>query len=447
MKTRASVLFWIITASLLSCSMMACPPVDAGSFDARRIAMGGVMLSEYGEAQSRNVALRAVPAGKTQRSIPIPLGIIQVLTSLPEFDPEEPDFNAFEIAELVTNFPVFLRIVEPETVSDDIVMDVAKNRLAIDLGDLAEVVPEEPFKLGGLLDQPNFSYGVGGFFGGLSGLLVGESDFSLSSSLSSALRGNRAFLPNTDYHLKEEAEVQATAVLGFGYARRLNALIGGGEEDPRRSDELAVYGGGRFKYLVGLAYAKVDPVVSFTTGDVIFGDEPLDMHFQSTLTTALPVGSGTGLDLGVAMFKGGYEVGLGIVNVATKIHWKADRELHVLEDSTNEVVKYTLAEDADYTSTVPSIVLLNAARRWGTNTLAFDIEKGISRTTFHLGFESIQGKLALRTGTWLDANGKLQFAGGTGFKVGFLNLDMALMTSSSVLTKERAVDLALSFSI
>jgi hypothetical protein len=409
--------------------------------------MGGVMLSEYREAQNRNVALRAVPAGRSQWSIPIPLGIIQVISDLPEFDPDDPDFNAFEIAELVTNFPVFLRIVEPKTVTDDIVMDIAIDRLAIDLGDLAEVVPEEPFKLGGMLDQPSVSFGTKGFFGGISGLLVGESDFSLSSSLSSALRGDKAFLPNTSYHLKEVAEVQAAGVLGVGYARRINALLGSGDEDPRRSDDLAVYGGGRLKYLVGLAYAKVDPVVSFTTGDVIFADEPLDMDFRSTVTTATPAGSGTGLDLGVAVFKGGYEVGLGIVNIATKINWKADKELHVLEDSTNDVEEYTLAEDVDYTSTVPSIVMLNAAKRWGENTLAFDIEKGITRTTFHLGFESIRGKVALRTGTWLDANGKLQFAGGTGFKFWFMNMDVALMTSSSVLTKERAVDLALSFSI
>lgn len=447
MKTKASVFVWILTAGLLSWSLIVCPPLDASSLDARRVAMGGVMLSEYREAQNRNVALRAVPEGRGRWSIPIPLGIIQTLCSLPEFDPEDPDFNAFEIVELATNFPVFLRIVEPETISDDIVMDIARNRLAIDLGDVAEIVPKEPFKLGGMLDQPNFSIGTRGFFGGLSTLLVGESDFSLSPSLSSALRGDRAFLPNTSYSLKEDAEVQAAAVVGFGYARRLNALLGGGDEDPRRSDELAIYGGGRLKYLVGLAYAKVDPVVSFTTGDVIFGDEPLDMDFRGTLTTALPTGSGTGMDLGVTMFKGGYEVGLGVVNIATKIHWKADKELHVLEDSTNEVVKYTLAEDADYTSTVPSMVILNTARRWGENTLAFDIEKGITRTTFHLGFETIRGKIALRTGTWLDANGKLQFAGGTGFKLWFMNLDVALLTSSSVLTQERAVDLALSFSI
>jgi hypothetical protein len=171
------------------------------------------------------------------------------------------------------------------------------------------------------------------------------------------------------------------------------------------------------------------------------------MEFQGTMTTATPAGWGTGLDLGIAAFRDGYEVGLGVVNLATQIHWKADRELYVLDDSTNEVEDYTLAEDFDHTSTVPSVVVLNAAKRWGENTLAFDIERGITRTTFHLGFETTRGNVALRTGTWLDANGKLQFAGGTGFRAGFLNLDLALMTSSSVLTSKRAVDLALSFSI
>jgi len=252
--------------------------------------------------------------------------------------------------------------------------------------------------------------------------------------------------------MKEDAEAQAGVELGFGYARRLNALLGDRKEDPRGSDKFAVYAGGRFKYVMGFAYAKATPILSFTTGDVIFGDEPLATQFESMITKSLPEefgikGNGTGIDLGVSAFRQGYEVGLGLTNVITKIHWKADRELQVLNDSTNDIEKYTVAENFDYTSTVPLLVVLNAAKRWHGNTIAFDIEKGVSRTVFHLGGETAVKKVAVRTGTWLDSNGKLQFSAGAGFRFWVMGLDMALLTSSSVLTGERAVDLALSLSL
>ena len=451
-RSRHIALVLILTASLLFSSAFISPPASAGSFNARCLGMGGVMLSDYQGSQSRNVSFRAVPRGKTHVSIPLPLGIIQVLASPPEFDPDKPDFNPLEIIDLATNFPVFLRIKKPEVVKDDIVIDIARNRLAIDLGKIGQIVPEEPFKLGGILDQPEGGVDIRGFFAGISPLVVAKSDFSMSPSLRDALREGHDFLPNTSYYMKEDAEAQAGAALGFGYARRLNALLPDQKEDPRLSDNLAIYAGGRFKYVMGFAYAKVDPIVSFATGDTLFGSEPLKFDFESLLTKSLPdggivAGNGTGLDLGVSAFRWGYEVGVGLTNVATKIHWKADRELHVLEDSTNEIEKYTIAEDFDYTSTVPLLVTLNAAKRWRGNTLAFDIEKGVTRTTFHLGAEMPVRNAAVRTGTWLDANGKLQFSAGAGFRFWIMGLDMALLTSSSVLTGERAVDLALSLSL
>ncbi|MCX5801889.1 MAG: hypothetical protein NTX17_10970 [Candidatus Eisenbacteria bacterium] len=453
MRSRILAQALVITASLLISGTLIPPPVSAGSFNARRLGMGGVVLSEYSEAQNRNVSFRAVPRGKTHWNIPLPLGIIQVLASPPELDPDNADFNPFEIADLVTNFPVFLRLKKPDVIEDDIVIDIARDRLAIDLGDIARVVPEESFKLGGLLDQPEVGLNVRGVFAGLSPLVVAKSDFSLSQSLKDALGEGDDFLPNTSYSMKEDAEAQAGLALGVGYARRLNAVLGDQKEDPRFADELAVFAGGRFKYIMGFAYAKADPIVSFTTGDTLFGDEPLGIDFESMIIKSLPddgfgiMGNGTGLDLGASAFRGGYEVGLGLTNVVTKIHWKADREFQVLDDSTNDIEKYTLAEDFDYTSTVPLLVVFNAAKRWRGNTLAFDIEKGVTRTSFHLGGETAMKNVALRTGTWLDANGKLQFSAGAGFRLWVVGLDMALITSSSVLTGDRAVDLALSLSL
>ena len=441
--TFAVLLVFLVSASL------GAPTVQAGSFDARRIGMGGVVLSDYSEARNRNVAFRAVPREALRGSIPLPLGIVQVLADFPELDPDNDDFNPLEIAELVTNFPVFLRLKSPDIIEDDVVIDVARNRLRIDLGDIAEVVPEEPFELGGLLDHPAGSFSIRGIFAGLSPLVVAESDLELSPTLERALRDGEDFLPNTAYSLKGGGEAQAALALGFGYARRVNAILDGGS-DPRLSDDLAIYAGGQFKYLMGFGYANAKPLVSFTTPDTIFGEDPLDVDFTNISTTSAPDGSavpgqGTGIDIGVAAFMAGYEVGLGVTNMMTKIHWDADRELSTVNDSTDEVETETIAENFDYTSTVPAIVVFNAAKRWAGMTLAFDIEKGVTRTMFHAGFEMPVKNVAARTGMWLDSNGKMQFSGGAGFHFWRIGMDLALFTSSSVLTGDRALDLAVSF--
>ncbi|MBN1504115.1 MAG: hypothetical protein JW952_03540, partial [Candidatus Eisenbacteria bacterium] len=188
MKRKPLLLTFTFFLVLVASAVLDASTGEAGSFDARRIGMGGVVLSDYSDAQNRNVAFRAVPRENLRGSIPLPLGIVQVLTSLPELDPDEDEFNPLEIAELVTNFPVFLRLKSPDTMEDDVVIDVARNRLRIDLGDVAEVVPDEPFEIGGLLDHPSGSFSVRGVFAGLSPLVVAESDLELSPTLEKALR-------------------------------------------------------------------------------------------------------------------------------------------------------------------------------------------------------------------------------------------------------------------
>ena len=448
-KRNPPVLACILFLVFLTAASLGAATARAASFDARRIGMGGVVLSDYADAQDRNVAFKAVPRGNLRGCIPLPLGIVQVLASPPELDPDSDDFNLLELAELATNFPVFLRLKSPDVIEDDVVIDIARDRLRIDLGDISQVVPEEPFKLGGLLDQPTGGFSVKGFFAGLSPLVVAKTELDLSPTLERALREGQDFLPNTAYFLKGSGEAQAALALGYGYARRVNAVLDGGE-DPRRSDDLAVYAGGKFKYLMGFAYANSAPLISFTTPDTIFGEDPLDVDFTNVSTTSVPgesaiPGQGTGLDVGAAAFMAGYEVGLGVTNMMTKIHWEADRDLATINDSTDEVETHTVAENFDYTSSVPAIVVFNVAKRWAGMTLAFDVEKGVTRTTFHAGFEMPVRDVAARTGMWLDANGKLQFAGGAGFSLWKVGMDVALFTSSSVLTGERAVDLAVSF--
>jgi len=67
----------LAVAALLALPRGACAQVT----DARRLGMGGVLLSEVSTTSTQNVAYRAVPRGggdnqSASRSIPIPLGLI-----------------------------------------------------------------------------------------------------------------------------------------------------------------------------------------------------------------------------------------------------------------------------------------------------------------------------------------------------------------------------------
>ena len=81
------------------------PPRPAQAHDARRLGMGGIMLSEVsrlGDAERR--LPRRAEAGPERRGlqpIPLPLGLIQVLADPPESIPTNPNFNVFEIANLI----------------------------------------------------------------------------------------------------------------------------------------------------------------------------------------------------------------------------------------------------------------------------------------------------------------------------------------------------------
>lgn len=415
----------------------------AQTFSARRMAMGGVVLAGGGSgSEGANVAYRAVPppAG-TGTSIVLPLGLIQALSDMPEWDPNAPDFNAYRIADLLYNPPWHLQLVSPDPPSNDILIAVGKDHLAVDLGDVKGIIPEDASQVGTVVNAPSIGVGRRGAFVALAPLVEVRNDFDMNEALRRALQGD-AFQPATRYRARDDGHAQAAAALHLGWARALHV-----QGDPRGAGR-ALYAGARLKVLRGLAYGRADNQASFTTSDTLFATDPVDVGYEGYFHEAGPDGGrwGRGLDLGAVWMWSGAELGLGVDDIGTRIDWRV-RESRTRRDNSGQYVEEVLSRDRAVRTTVPTTATLNAAVRLPRVLLAADVVRDVAATTAHAGAETWFGNVALRAGALLDGRKTLQGAVGGGYRFGRFGLDLALATHSRNLMHERALELGVGLSL
>ena len=406
---------------------------DAQSFSARRMAMGGVVLGGGGA----NVAYRAVPnAPSNARSLSLPLGIIPLLADPPQFDSSKPDFNVYELADLLYNIPWNLQISEPAPVSSDVTISISQSSLAVDLGEVKDVFPEGHSKIGAVLNGPSVGFGIKNLFAGIIPVIHYENDISLNGPLHDALHDGKPFVPNTEYSMFDKVRAQAAVGAELGYALPLMRT----GADP--TDRNGLYIGSRVKLLRGLAYGDADNTVSFTTGDTLFTN-PVDINYVGLTRRAAPedAGWGQGLDLGAVWVNDNLELGLGVNDVITRINWKVRESVIYNDTLTDTYVEQVLRDKVPFRSKIPAVVTANAALQVGRLLIAGDIVNGVNNTQGHLGTELWTGPWALRAGAALDATQKLQGSCGAGYRFGRLGLDLALTSHSRNLTRERALEL------
>src|SRR5262249_3515924 len=193
----------------------------AQTFDARRMGMGGVILAGALAAAAANVASRAVPpAASRSLEVPLPIGLIPVLADPPSFDPNDADFNAFQLANLLYDPPWNLRLSGERKPSSDVVLSIARDRLPVDLADLADAIPEGDSLSGGVSNGPSLTFGLK-VFAGIAPLIEYRNDLQLDDALRGALRHGQAFTPNTTYSLRDDLHGQAALGLHLGAAAPL----------------------------------------------------------------------------------------------------------------------------------------------------------------------------------------------------------------------------------
>jgi hypothetical protein len=444
----------LFTIALLVASLAS--PAGAQVLDARRLGMGGVATSDNGASASANVAFRAVPRGTTWGSIPLPLGVIQYFNDPPTFDPNDADFNVFSILDLAANPPMTLSLSSPGTVSGDISIFVAKDSLQVDLADVRKAIPKESVKFGGVYHL----FGIGKRFGSLffevSPLVHVRNEFNLSSGLRAALRDAQPFAPNTRYGMDDNGIAQTAISYQAGYAMRAFHSAAAAESmtvDPRRNGATAIYLGAAPKYLMGLAYGQIRPNAGITTGDTLFGsNDPVSVDLSgltrhAAIGSAGGLGHGLGADLGGVLYWRNFELGIGVTDVGSTIHWSTTRNRLTYDDSLNEFTSVVEAKGAGFSSRIPSTATFNVAKRMGPTTLAADVVRNELYTGVHVGGESWFGRVALRGGTYRDSNGRWQLTAGTGYRFGGIGFDTAVGTNQRNTQEARAVELCASLTI
>ncbi len=431
-------------------------PARAQVLDARRLGMGGVVTSDGGSVRDANVAFRAVPKGKGVRAIPLPIGLIQLASDWPTFDTKDSTFNVWKIVNLAMNPPLTLTINGPEAASGDIAVYVAQDSLQVNLGDVQRVVPKEPMVSGGVYHLPGIGKTFGSVFVQVAPLIHMKNSFGLSPELRAALHDAVPFTNNTRYEMRDAGEAQAAIALQAGLARRVAYAPGPLEsetDDPRRNGSTALYLGGAPKVLWGLGYGGAEGSGGITTGDTLFGtNSPVTIDMTSrtrdaAIGTEGGTGFGIGSDVGAVFYVHNVELGVGLNDLGSQIHWKTTVRRHVYVDSTNDFVTTIVARDESFTSRIPVTTTLNAATRFGATTVAADLVDNDIATTIHLGAEHWLGQIALRAGTYRDTNRNWQVTGGAGIRFGSIGLDLALASQSRNIEETRCAELAASISL
>ena len=412
---------------------------SAQTFSARRMAMGGAILAGGGSGGSvANVAYRGVPAApRSAWSLPLPIGLIPLLADPPELDPDKPDFNVYELANLLYNPPWNLQLRSPAVPGNDITILIGKDHLSADLGDVKNVFPHDPSRIATVLNGPELGFTVKRFFLAAAPLVHYENELSFNDALLGAIDGEE-FRPNTSYETTDRGYGQVAAGVHLGWA---GPLVQTG--DPRGKG-MGLYAGARVKLLRGLAYGSTDNSVAFTTGDEILANDPVDVHYVGHHFDAGPEGGGfgRGLDVGAVSMAGGLEAGLGVNDIGTTIDWRVREIIATTDPVTGDYVQQVVARDIPLTSKVPTTATANAAARLGPFLLAGDVVRGVHVTTGHLGAETWLDKtVALRAGAYLDANELIQYTAGTGLRFGAIGVDLALASNSRNLSRERGLEL------
>ncbi len=424
-----------LVAALLGGAAIALPPPPAGA-----------QVIDAGTINRYNVAYRALPprpvtGQRPKVTIPIPLGLIQVLRDSTAWDRDSSYYNPVQLVNYILNPPLYLEVKRAPTPTNDVEFSIARNQLIIDLGASRTLVPEA-FELGGSSRPLNVGYGMAGFRVGLMVWVHNELELRLDDSLRAVLQDAAPVQPNSRYGVTAAGLVQGGVAPEVGWGGRVLGDTAGG-----------LYAGGAVRYLLGAGYARVGGAAGFTTGDTIFSDvNPLTEDVAGRVLTADPAltaGTGVGLDLGVVWAAGPLEIGLGMTDIGATLTWsKTTVDTLIWDADSNRVVDSTLARDVESKTTLPVSTIASAVYAFPTGTV---VRGGVLRnnrgTILSAAGEQRLGVFTVRAGFTRDQRARIQYAWGGGVRLGPVGFDLGFFTHSRSLSRERSITMATTLSI
>jgi hypothetical protein len=411
--------------------------------------MGGLSLGRSGNLERYNAAYRAVPArsggfGEAKVTIPIPLGIIQFLHdhpnigSDPAFKPGSVGFNPVLAVNTLLNLPLFLEVKKAPTPANNVAVGIGIDSLRVNLGQFATVVPQDAFGIGGSSRVLDPGIDIKGVRVSVMGWLHDDVALLLRDTLLGFLADSIIAQHNAPYTVSVNGLLQGGFAPSIGYAGRVAGDSAG-----------ALYLGGAVHYYIGLAYFRTDGVAGFTTGNPLFGANPVTptgTGLSQYSKFGNTPGHGVGGDVGVAWVSGPIEAGLGVNDIGATVTWP-DTRLDSAFYKNNTGSSKLVANHVETTTKLPVSYIANIAYTVGAVTLGADILNAGRGTLVHVGGEQRLGPWAVRGGIARDQRKRLEFGWGGGVRLGGLGFDLGFWTHTNSLSNTRAITMATSVSI
>lgn len=437
-----------VVLSVLVLAGMASPAVAQNwSFDARRIALGGV-------GDTENVASKLVDEQRRYGSIVIPIGMIQLLQNSDIFDPGHDAYDPVRAMEFAAS-PIHYTFGREKGGGPGgrFVNDIVNAQFSRDLNRYRGFRPATELVAEGLA-SPNWgkTFMVRGTReDAFHGIYVGagpyfsiRTDARIDQRLIDLLgAATDTYIPNTTFQISNTtADQLALAIIG-GYRARL-ALPGRPTADSRSG----VYIAANYNYLRGFHYDDFDLRVRFDTDSA--GLITLRPTTTPVVVDRLTAQSGTGfaLDFGGAVVIDRWDFGFGASGVANRIEWKeVERERWQVQSliGGGEFEEVALPGLIERRVELPVSYSANAAYHADTWSALSEYAHGFQGNTFHGGLEYRFARVELRGGARYSLE-QWNPSGGAGFNLTpRFGIDVAAFGTSANIERRRNLALAISF--
>jgi len=418
------------------------------SFDARRIALGGI-------GDTENAALGIVAEQRGYSSLVLPFGMFQVFKDLRVYDPTDARFDPVRAAESLSSPLHYTLDRDGSTSGQQFVFDIVNALLSRDLNTYKGFTPSPAYVAEGLA-SPSFgkTFRVwNGEDGAFQGFYVGAGpyfalktdnrfDEDLVDILDSA---DDVYIPNANLSVTSQSTPQFAIALTGGYLAR----IAGPSLSVLGSERNGIYLAANYHYLLGFGYENYNMAVRFdTNGQGLLTLAPttppiaIERHTSSR-------GRGMVVDVGTVLVVDRWDVGFGINGIGNQITWTdLEREGFFLESLVDggEFIQVPLGPiDEDRRVELPVNYTTSVAYHADQWLAVGEYSRGFQGNTLRTGLEYRLGPVELRGGTRYSAE-RWQQSAGAGFTLApGVALDVAAFGTSANLERRR--NLALAFSL
>jgi hypothetical protein len=417
------------------------------SFDARRIALGGV-------GGTPNLASKLVERQRRYRSILIPVGLIKVLSNLRVFYPNREDFDLSRAVEFSYSplHHVFGR--RDDITGRTLFRDIVHAQLQPDLNEYRGFDIEPSVTAEGLiLENWGKTFMVRKDDRSFQGIYVGAGPYLAARAFAEFERDLvdlmnspvDTYIPAASLGIGGgETDQLAIAITG-GYRARFPFFIPEGAVAGRNG----MYVAANFHYLQGLRLDEFGANLQFETDSVglVVPDPlspPLTLEWQTTSH-----GRGMALDAGVAFVVNRWDFGFGVGGIANRITWTQIERHHVSLQSffggTRFVHVRLPITDEKRRLELPVTYTGDVAYHREKWSVLSEFSHGYMGNQFRTGLEYRLAKVELRgAGRFYD--GSWYPSAGAGFNLTRnFGLDVALFGTKTFLERDPHVGLAISF--